>query len=162
MEFLRTDRVWEDGRREGSAGGVACPGLRAGSGGGAGRPGAGDDDAEGGSPFSWLTVRRGSGGGIFSAAARAGRGGIEGLPSPATGPDADLLAVSVAARTGRGGGGGGARFPAVGGGAWKFFCWLRAAMRSASVAKRGSSASPIAGCCRQKPAVLSSCARRGG
>jgi len=117
----------------GRLGGVASCEFRVGSGGGPGRPGEG---AGVWSPFSCPVVRRGSGGGSFSVAARTGRGGIEGLFSAeATSP--------VKERTG--GGGGGGRLPAVDGGAWKFFCWLSAAMRSASVVKRGSSVSAIVG-----------------
>lgn len=137
FEFLLTESVWVEGRRVGRLGGVASCLLRVGSAGGPGRP-------EGGccwSPFSCPVVRRGRGGGSFSVAARTGRGGIEGLFSAETVSDVVLVTFSVKERTG--GGGGGGRLPAVEGGAWKFFCWLRAAMRSASVLNCGTSASAI-------------------
>ena len=123
----------------GRLGGVASCEFRVGSGGGPGRPGEG---AGVWSPFSCPVVRRGSGGGSFSVAARTGRGGIEGLFSAEATSDAVLATSSVKERTG---GGGGGRLPAVDGGAVKFFCWLSAAMRSASVVKRGSSVSAIVG-----------------
>lgn len=133
FEFLLTESVWVDGRRVGSFGGADCGGVRDGSGGGPGRPGEGPGDSRP-FPFSWPVVRRGSGGASFSVAARAGpgRGGIAGLFSAmqVSGAGAVLFTASVNERTG---GGGGGRFPATDGGALKFFCWLRAAMRSASV-----------------------------
>jgi len=116
--------------------------FRVGRGGGApARPGEGEEGDGTGewSPFSRPVVRRGSGGGSFSVTARTGRGGMTGLFSAETPPAAALFASPVTGRTG--GGGGGGRLPAADGGAWKFFCWLRAAMRSASVVNRGSSSS---------------------
>lgn len=68
-----------------------------------------------------------------------GRGGIEGL--------AGIVSFGVSDATvllaGRFGGGGGALLPAFGGGAWKFFCLLRAATLSANVVNCGSSTSPM-------------------
>ena len=128
FEFLLTERVWVEGRRVGSFGG-ACGEVRDGSWGGPGRPGEGAGDS---SPFSWPVFRRGSGGASFSVAARAGpgRGGIAGLFLAEQVLGVALFTPSVNERTG---GGGGGRFPATDGGALKFFCSLRAAMRSASV-----------------------------
>lgn len=124
LEFLRPPGVgrvrFDDGRREGRAGGVplAEEESREGNGGGSTRPSPGP--GAGRSPFSMsVVVRRGSGG-SFSVEALTGRGGITGAVSfwGCCG-DGDgvvvVVVVMVAALTG--GGGGGGRFPAVEGGA---------------------------------------------
>lgn len=141
LEFLRTPgtgREAEVGRRDGRAGGVCCIEFREGNGGGfLFTAGIGLS-----SGISCSVVRRGSGGGLLIAeAARVGRGGSDGVgrPSFRFGNVGGTTGISVAARTG---GGGGGRLPAVEG-ALKFFCWFRAAMRSASVLNCGSSTSAI-------------------
>lgn len=100
-------------------------------------------------------VLRGSEGGASSAVeALLGRGGSEGLVAsscgggrtemPLDGLSAKAPPLTCDAGRGRlAGGGGGARLPAPGGGAWKFFCLLRAAIRSARVVNCGSSTSAM-------------------
>lgn len=85
---------------------------------------------------------RGSGG-AFSVAALVGRGGIDGVGGFSSRASCEICDIvdSVAARFG--GGGGGARLPALGGGAWKFFCLFNAAIRSLSELNCGSSTSAI-------------------
>lgn len=89
-------------------------------------------------------VLRGNGGALSTAvvAALAGLGGTDGLFGVAAFDPYPL--VRSCDEAGRfGGGGGGARLPTPGGGAWKFFCWLRAAILSAKVVNWGSSTSAM-------------------
>jgi hypothetical protein len=88
-------------------------------------------------------VLRGSDGVLSTAGAADlfGREGIDGLFGVVT---LDPLVTSCEDAGRFGGGGGGGRFPAPGGGALKFFCWLRAAILSAKVVNCGSSTSAIA------------------
>jgi len=90
---------------------------------------------------------RGSGGGAltgFAPALLVGLGGINGLfGGGAALPPFCKVGLASCVKGRFCGGGGGARLPAPGGGAWKFFCWLRAAMRSARVVNWGSSTSAI-------------------
>jgi hypothetical protein len=152
LEPLRPPSVWADGRRDGSSGaGVICfcCVFRDGSGGAAPRNGAGGGGAMPRFPLPMFkltssVLRRGRGGvaevAASSVTARVGRGGMAGLFCA----EDVVITDSVAVRTG--GGGGGARLPAVDGGAWKFFCLLSAAIRSPSVGNCGSSTSAILRC----------------
>lgn len=114
----------EDGLRLGRAGGCATVApFRAASGG---------EDGSGSTPScdTFVGVRRGSGG----RDSASGWDGVAGLPCWSAPVEEGCF--------GRlGGGGGGARF--VGAGALKFFCLLRAAIRSARVTSCGSSVSAI-------------------
>ena len=146
FELRRTERVWAEGCRGGRAGETCCCELLLGRGGGARlRPGRAGGVAA--LPFSKLVLLCGNGGGAFCVFAREGLGGSEGLfwattTSLVAGVVAELRTGAVDAGRFEGGGGG-ARLPTVDGGAWKFFCLLRAAMRSWRVVNCGSSTSAI-------------------
>lgn len=132
-EFLLADSVWFEGRRSGSFGDMCCWEGRVGSGGGSVLLWS----------FCWTSAWSWSGSWSWSWSWWAVAGGV-------------LLgsggAFSVAVLVGRGGGGGAALLPASATGDWKFFCWLRAAMRSASVVifNFGSSTPAIAAVARVK------------
>lgn len=147
LEFLLPGTSCPEGLREGKAGDTCDWELRDGKGGGgrvAVRVGTWTGVEGDGLPraVSSSVFLRGSGG-AFSAAGLIGRGGIDGVGVSSPIASCVIVAIvdSVAARFG--GGGGGARLPALGGGAWKFFCLFNAAIRSLSELNCGSSTSAM-------------------
>lgn len=136
FEFRLTDNDCVDGRRGGSAGEVACSvDLLDGNGGGARPPRLGRTGALSTAwPFTGtVLVLRGRAG--AAATLLAGRGGMEGLPLlwAAAVDCCDGGGGAGEGRPAGGGGGGGLLFTGLG--VLKFFCWLRAAIRSARVVK---------------------------
>jgi hypothetical protein len=126
LEPLRALRVCVEGRLGGRAGEPYEESVfvRVGKGGGGGRMPGGVPEP----PSTACVVRRGSEGGGGLLSFFCGLAGITGFFCAGMSGVAFPLLVGGASVFGRpGGGGGGARFPLL----LKFFCWLRAAMRSA-------------------------------
>lgn len=141
FEPLRGPRVCVEGRLGGRAGELSEDSVfvrvdKGGGGGGGGR-------MPGGVPVALtsVVVRRGNTGGLLSLF--CGLAGITGFFSAGISGFAFPLLVG-ASDFGRPGGGGGARFPLL----LKFFCWLRAAIRSARELNwRSSTSAMVYYCC---------------